>query len=618
MTAYIRYRSTPTITVAPSITHLPPYQSGDHVYVFLVAYGKVADTTGACDGWTVPDGWTLSVDLAITESATVVGRFGVLTRLADVGTGVVELTNPCNAAASQLYIQSFSIANVGGTPGLDIVTVGPLSTDDLPLPEVPVHQDDTLVLQYLVSVGYGTFIGTPSSPYTIAGSNTLPTLHGGRYTLYQGGPVGSDVAAQPHIMDGPVRVSDGGAGWLTIFGIALTPAFVGGPPAGAPSLARLRLGCADDYRVFVTAGDYETIIDGVGWSDLEWSRVLDEPSTAQVTVPDRYGGLRCCAHLGGLVPWRYGLRIERNDAEVWSGPVTNVQRQAEAFRVSASDVMARFQKRLATRDLDFRFAMADAGRAFLELIEQAHLDSDPWQIHAPDVTVGAAIARDILVRDFEMAWDILNDIAEASVDFWIGNGVLYMHEPGTGWMYYSSDGYTVRLDGPYTGGGNLIYGTFTEDAFIGLPQWSVNGWAQTNTAWVPGADIGESGARLYWTANNPISVMYDGVLDGVETFNLYRPEDEADIPQEVYQQFADGLVAIRGMGPPIMEGTTLAESAPVSVDHLRPGSLWQIDVWDACYGQLLQLVRLKRVTVRASKSGGEVTETVEPVLFPVG
>jgi hypothetical protein len=385
----------------------------------------------------------------------------------------------------------------------------------------------------------------------------------------------------------------------------------------------MRLGCADDYRVFVTANDYETIIDGVGWSEIEWERVLDEPSTATVTLPDRYGGAACCARLGGLMPWRYGLRIERNDVSVWKGPVTNIQRAPEALRVSASDVMARFQKRLATRHVDLNLDFADAGTAFAVVVLEAQIHdsterlTEAWQVLPPEVETGLAIKRMILVRDFEMAWDVLNDFAEASVDFWIGNGVLYVFDHNQGWMYHDGER-TVRLDGPYSPEHELVYGTFTESNFVSLPTWSINGQAQANVGWVPGADVGTSGARRFWTASNPWSMNVDGVLDQVETFNLYRPEAEEDIPDDVFQRFADSLVAVRGIGPAVIEGTVLAENAPVDVDNLRPGSIWQLDVFDACYGQLLQVNRLKRVTVRVAVSGDGLTETVEPVLFPIG
>ena len=91
----------------------------------------------------------------------------------------------------------------------------------------------------------------------------------------------------------------------------------------------MRLGCAEDYEVFITRNDFVTlepeIVDAVGWSKLEWGRVLDDISEASVTIPDRLGGVRCCVPYGGLVPWRFGLRIERDSQLVWDGPVVHDQ-----------------------------------------------------------------------------------------------------------------------------------------------------------------------------------------------------------------------------------------------------------------------------------------------------
>lgn len=595
---------------------------GDHLYLFLAAYGAIADTLGACAEWTVPDGWTLNVDRPITESATVVGRMAVLTQAVE-GSSVagVVLTNPCNATVSQLFFWSMSIQDVGGLPGHDMVVTGPFNTANAPAPAVSVNQEATVAMQEILAVGVISLTHQMTDPYRPSFTRTSSLLHGADSRLYVSEPLNVSVAEQAHTLPVPVLVDTGDPGWYLRIGLALPPAAPVVRLVVEPDLRRLRLGCAEDYRVFVTAGDYSTVIDSIAWSDLEWTRILDEPSTATVTVPDRYGGLSCCARLGGLLPWRFGLRIERDDRLVWSGPVTNVQRAPDSLRVTASDVMARFQKRLATRNTDTTFQMADAGVAFAQVILEAQdgVAAEQWSLQPPEVATGFPFSRTVLVRDFEIAWDILQELAEAAIDFWVGNGVLYVFEPRTGWVYWDTVTETnTLLEGPYTASSELLYGTFTESTFVGLPQWSINGWAQTNIGWVPGADVGETGARRYWAASYPLSVANDGVLDGVETFNLYRPEEEEDIPDDVFQAFADSLVAQRGLAPPIMEGAMLAENAPIDVDHLRPGSIWQVDIWDACYGQLLQATRLKRVTVRAAKTTDGITETVEPVLFPLG
>jgi hypothetical protein len=56
----------------------------------------------------------------------------------------------------------------------------------------------------------------------------------------------------------------------------------------------------------------------------------------------------------------------------------------------------------------------------------------------------------------------------------------------------------------------------------------------------------------------------------------------------------------------------------VSVQHLRPGSIWLLDIHDACYGQLLAASRVKRVDVKVSRSATSMTEVVSATLYPPG
>ncbi len=68
----------------------------------------------------------------------------------------------------------------------------------------------------------------------------------------------------------------------------------------------------------------------------------------------------------------------------------------------------------------------------------------------------------------------------------------------------------------------------------------------------------------------------------------------------------------------MISGGTLAEGAPVDIDNLRPGSIWLMDVFDACYGRLRVASRLKSVEVSVSINDGNVVETISPTMFPPG
>lgn len=411
----------------------------------------------------------------------------------------------------------------------------------------------------------------------------------------------------------------------TLFSFTLAPLVA---PALRPAIAdpiRLSLDCAEDYTVFITASDYRTRLGAVEYNRISWSRTLDDISVADVVVPDRYRGVRCTLPYGGLLPWRFGLLVERNGQEVWSGPIVTVERDPQSvdavgtLRVGAMDVLSRHRKRLATL-ISTNYPSLDAGQIFADLIALARDPHDLWMLLCPNVLVNSPLTRELVARDFEMSYDVLQELMNSSIDAYVMNGDLYLFEPTTGWRYADrSTGETRTLIGPYNSAGELSYGLFTEGSWRERPGWNINGMAQGNRSWVPASDSGESGFRKFWTAQASEMFALDGVLDIVEVSTLYRPDaSEASVFEDSFQHHADALVELRALAPAVISGGVLAEGAPIDIPNLRPGSLWNMDVWDAGLPQMLQTARLKSVEVTFTTSDSGAEERVVPTLQPAG
>lgn len=574
---------------------------GDHG---LASIGFVGDTkyrfrllavqiTGADDGapyvLTRAPGLDTGTDTIFTAKAVVLG--GVLGGLAGL-TGV---------ATSGTYT-----AAAGATPSL--ADPGDAGVDVL------------FGLSVTQDVG-----GVAPGGYTIVNTETMGSGLGAGFAIYQGFGVK------------PAKPSNFGAspanGRYAFIGFSLAGIVAPSMPASAPA-ALLRLGCAESYQVFITYNEPATqqpkIVDAVGWSRISWSRVLDEISSASVTIPDDYGGVFCCAGLGGLVPWRFGLRIERNDQLVWEGPVVDVGRPTSdhttlpELRVEAQDLWSRYTKRLATHNLALLLTNVDAGYAFAAI--QASSSYSPASANGfvlpyPFVTIGTGITREVVPRDFEIAWDIMKDLLNSALDGYIMNGVEYLFQPGVGWRYNEGIGELDQtFEGPTdTSSGELLYGLFTESAYRDRPGWSMSGLAQANQVWEPGADTGEEGARRFWTAIDAASISEVGVLDVVDPNPLYRSTGEGIVISDAtFQRRADSMIQQRSQPPAVVSGGALSDDAPIDVENLRPGAIWRMDLFDACFGQLLQNCRLKRVSVDVSRDQNGLVETVSPTLFPVG
>lgn len=404
-----------------------------------------------------------------------------------------------------------------------------------------------------------------------------------------------------------------------VMSLVLRPAPAPVIPPASPQPPHLVLGCAETYSVWFTDGSYRQTVAQAKWGSITYERVLDQISTASVVLPDEYGGASCMARFGGLEPWRYGLLIERNDQEVWSGPVTTVARQGNAIVVGAGDVLARYQKRFLVRDATVNYDNTDTATVFRDVIvTHAASSLDQWSVPVPNFIVGVAMTRALKPREFKYAWDLLQEILNSTIDAYVMNGVLYVWEPMTGWQW--QDGALKRqLAGAYNSDFDLVYGTFTEESFSVRPDWTLDGTGQTNFPVVPGADTGEMGFRTYQYAEDLASQVTYGLLDMVDPDPIEIPEDTpAELVTQSLQARANTIAALRSHPPITIEAGVLSQSAPIDFDNLRPGSLWKLDIYDQGFAQLLSLCRLRRVTVNVTRTQNGVEERVSPTLEPPG
>lgn len=389
---------------------------------------------------------------------------------------------------------------------------------------------------------------------------------------------------------------------------------------------RFQLGCADEYTVIITARDLETYAAQVNFSGLTWSRVLDEISDASVQVPDVFGGLRCNIELGSsIVPWRFGLRIERNSELVWTGPITQIERPvidgigAEYVTITAQDKMAWMTKRTPLNTLEFDDV--DAGSVFRSLIVEGTDVDNLFGLFCPVINTGYSLTRDVIPLDFEYIYDILDDLARSAVDwFVIGNELAVQNQTPDGYpagWYVVRDGAQELLAPTSDTYGRYIFGMFIDGAWVNRPGYVIDGLSQANNIFVPGADSGEAGFRRYWTASDVDA--QDGVLTYVDVNALYRPQEGTPITADAaFQERADTILALRGNPPVIISGGVLGERAPIEIGYMFPGSLWAIDLGDHGISQLVDVQRLKRVDVSVQVTDSGVLEQVTPTLIPLG
>lgn len=359
----------------------------------------------------------------------------------------------------------------------------------------------------------------------------------------------------------------------------------------------VRLGCPDEYLAFITDRTLETKLTSLPFSELSWARVLDDISEAQVTIPDSAGGLRCCSPFGGLLPWKHGLRIERNSELVWCGPIVQVLRSSgtdaepRGVTVTASDKMAWLRRRLIRRSLDYS-AGRDPGFIFRVLVEEGTRLDNVFNLTCPSFFTGFTVYREYLANNFITVYDQLQELADAAVDFtMIGDELVAARDvaniqPG--------------------------FGLVTPEWFDELPGFTVDGWEQANSIYTPLPDSGEDGFRR-WGFYAEIDPQV-GLLDIVDS-----SFGDSLLDVNYANLAAKSIFDLRGVAPVTLSGGSLSQRAAVSIRQLIPGIVCPIDLGDdGCFSHLVQNVRIKRIDVQVQIVDGALGETVTPEWQPLG
>lgn len=249
------------------------------------------------------------------------------------------------------------------------------------------------------------------------------------------------------------------------------------------------IGVPDSYEVWISdslgkyAGSNPTK-RSVAFTDISWQRIMNDTSSASVTVPR--SSLKLKQSHFYPKPWAHSLTIFRNGYQVWSGPVMGWSRNADGdLVISAKDESVGMQKQFIGASRNF------VNEEVSQVVSQVLIDA---QVGVPGVapvpmTIGAFYplafypasnlfaggacdtpnglpidATTTLQLDytrFERVWATMTSLAsQALLYFCCVNGHLYLNETGvrqqlavgdTGWPELTDDNVvgvpTVNVDG---------------------------------------------------------------------------------------------------------------------------------------------------------------------------
>lgn len=297
-------------------------------------------------------------------------------------------------------------------------------------------------------------------------------------------------------------------------------------------------------------------------TQVEWTRSLDDTSTAQVVInPDG----DCCGRLGRVRSWRHRLHVYRDDQFVWGGPILQAEWSLGKVELWAADITAWLSRRVPHRDMEF--GDSDLTEIAQWLIKDAFAPDDPGHSVRTIAAAGVRGARRYR-RNIGQTYDHLLDLAETGLDFTaVGDTIILLPETHT-----ASVGRLSDADLPE----GLIV---AEDGASLATRWIVAGDEA-------GDVLGEAGG----------SDAYYGLLE--------RYLEQTSIPDDTSATSAARSKLRSSLPVPVFIDTqqvTISPEAAIDVPKLVPG--WCLDITSA---QTCRTVtqRLKITGVKVTEDGG--------------
>lgn len=306
-----------------------------------------------------------------------------------------------------------------------------------------------------------------------------------------------------------------------------------------------------------------TIAEATVLTEVEWTRKLDDTSTAKVVISPEGD---CCERLGDVRSWRHSLVIWRDGQLVWAGPIIQIEWRLGEVEISASDISAWLALRVPHSDMTF--TDVDLMTVAETLIEDGFAPDDPGhlvQVLGPAKVKGSRSYSE----DVGQTFDHLLDLAATGIDFTvIGKTIVLLPED-----HSSSIG---RLDDNDFPEGLIV----AEDGTSLGTRWIISGDDD-------GTVLGSAGG----------TDDYYGLLE--------RYVEETSVP-DAASAAAAAAARLRASVPvPVFidsQQVTLSPQAAVDVAQLVPG--WCIDVTSAQTCRKISQ-RLKIVGVTVTENGGD-------------
>lgn len=170
--------------------------------------------------------------------------------------------------------------------------------------------------------------------------------------------------------------------------------------------------CEAQYGAKIVSRSGATVADATDLVGVQWTRLLNDTSTAKVTVvPDA----DCCHQMGNVRSWAHSLLIFRNNLFVWGGPILNVDWSDGEVEVMAADISAWLARRVPHSALTFsdQVDVSDIAKA---LIDDGFAPDDPGHSVSIPANSGVKSGR-TYTQNVGQTFDHLQNLTKSGIDF---------------------------------------------------------------------------------------------------------------------------------------------------------------------------------------------------------
>lgn len=340
------------------------------------------------------------------------------------------------------------------------------------------------------------------------------------------------------------------------------------------------LGCPDTYTAAFYTNDGATPIgQAVELSSVRWGRVLDDTSTAQLTVP--IVSEECCEVLSSAHAWCNDVGIFRDSTLVWQGPVYLLSHGTANTVVDARDVTAWLFVAEILNKIDF--TATGMGAADLSLIAEAIIrdalsEFDPNILPFLQVGLSGVTGERLYDALENYAGEELKELARTGIDF-------------------TALGHRIII------GGETAFARLAQlrdEDFLGELRVLEDGGGTITKAIVDGEGVTATAGGV-------------GVCGKIT--RIAKEEQIRDLNSA--QAEADALVAAGTPTPLLLEvpdGVQLSPEAPLDIMDLVPGVVIPVASTATCRSVNTDL-RLLKLEVEYTATAGEV---VKVSLAPAG